>query len=77
MSRGSTLVSLLAKGVPDNDTHGGIVFSTAWKSPVEMRWVEPRHLELTCSTCAVKDITFEAVKAGDVLISYGDNLRMQ
>jgi hypothetical protein len=74
MSRGSTLVSLLAKGVPDNDTHGVVVLATAWNQPVDMRWIDPKHLELTCPTCDANDVTFEAVKAGDVVISYGNNL---
>ncbi len=76
MSRGSTLVSLIAKGVPDNDTHGEIVFSTVWNQAVDMRWIDSKHLELTCSSCEAKDVTFEVVKAGDVFISYDSNLRV-
>jgi hypothetical protein len=77
MSRGSTLVSLRAKGVPDNDTHGEIVFGTTWNQAIDMKWIDPKHLELTCSSCMAKDLTFEVVKAGDVLISYDNNLRVQ
>lgn len=77
MSRGSTLVSLRLKGVPDSNTHGEIIFGTIWNQAVDMKWVDPKHLELSCSSCTAKDVTLEVVKAGDVLISYDDNLRVQ
>jgi hypothetical protein len=77
MSRGSTLVSVRGKAVPDNDTHGVIVFGASYGAVVDMKWIDPKHLELSCSSCTVKDVNFEVVKASDVLISYDNNLRVQ
>ena len=75
MSRGATLVSLRANATPDSDTHGQVVFSATWDKPIAMNWIDPKHLELTCSSCTTKDVTFEVVKTGEVLISYDSNLR--
>jgi hypothetical protein len=76
MSRGSTLVSVRLKNVPDNDTHGLIVLDVTWNRPVEMRWIGPHNLAVSCASCTVQDVDFEVVKSGDVVITYGDNLRV-
>ena len=74
MSKGSTLVSVRPNGVPDNDTHGQIELGLIGDKGVEMKWIGPRNLSLTCATCTRQDITFEVVKSGDIVITYGDNL---
>ena len=75
MSRGSTLVSVRLTSVPDNDTHGEIVLDVAGDKPVEMMWISPHHLSLSCSSCVPQDVTDETVKAGEIAITYSDNLR--
>ena len=77
MSRGATLVSVRSNATPDSDTHGQIVFSSTWDKPIVMKWIDPMHLEVTCSSCTPKDVTFEVVKTGEVLITYDDNLKVQ
>ena len=77
MNRGATLVSLRANATPDGDTHGEIVFSTAWDKPILMDWVDPKHLALSCPSCTTRYVTFEVVKTGEMLISYDNNLRVQ
>jgi hypothetical protein len=76
MSRGSTFVSLRLKNVSDNDTHGQIVFAATWNKPVEMKWVGTHELAISCASCTTKDVDFEAVKSGDIVISYDENLRL-
>jgi hypothetical protein len=74
MSKGSTLVSVRANGVPDDSKHGLIVLGISGDKPVEMKWISPHNLGLSCLPCTPQDVNFEAVKAGDITISYGDNL---
>jgi hypothetical protein len=76
MSRGSTFVSLRLKNVPDNDTHGQIVFAVTWNKPVEMKWAGTHELAISCTSCTTKDVDFEAVKSGDIVITYDENLRI-
>jgi hypothetical protein len=73
-SRGSTIVSVILNGVPDNDTHGEIVLEMYGRHSVEMKWVGPRDLSLSCQQCTPKDVNFEAVKVGDLAITYDKNL---
>lgn len=77
MSRGSTLVSVLAKGVPDNSTHGTIVLGVTGNKPVEMKWTGPRNLALSCQPCTPQDVNFEVVRTGDVTISYSQSLSVR
>jgi hypothetical protein len=72
MSRGSTLVSVIANGVPDNATHGVVVLGISGDRSVQMQWRGPRALSLGCQQCASKDVNFQAIRAGNVTISYGD-----
>jgi hypothetical protein len=74
MSKGSTFVSILANGVPDNSTHGLIVLGVIGDRPVQMKWTDPHNLFLSCLPCTPQDVNFEAVKTGDLTISYGDGL---
>lgn len=74
MSKGSTLVSVRANGVPDNSTHGMIVLGIIGDKPVEMKWIGPHHLALSCQPCTPQDVNFEVVKSGDITISYSDSL---
>jgi hypothetical protein len=69
-SRGSTLVSVIANGVPDNDTHGEIVLEMYGAHRVEMKWTGPHNLSLVCPECDPRDVNLEAVKAGNIVISY-------
>src|SRR5579883_2760695 len=48
MSKGSTLVSIRANGVPDDSTHGVIVLGINGDHPVEMKWIGPHNLSLSC-----------------------------
>ncbi len=77
MSQGSTLVSVLAKGVPDNSTHGTIVLGVSGDRPVEMKWTGPHNLALSCQRCTPQEVNFEVVRTGDVTISYGDSLSVR
>jgi hypothetical protein len=70
MSKGSTLVSVLANGVPDNSTDGLIVLGIIGDQPVEMKWIDPHNLALSCQQCTPQDVDFEVVKSGDITISY-------
>jgi len=74
MSKGSTLVSVLAKGVPDNSTHGTIVLGVTGDKPVEMKWIGPHNLALSCPPCNPQEVNFEVVRTGEVTISYSENL---
>lgn len=77
MSKGSTLVSVRANGVPDDATHGLIVLGISGDKPIEMRWIDPHSLALSCSSCAPKDVNFEAVKTGELTISYDTGLSIR
>jgi hypothetical protein len=77
MSKGSTLVSVRANTVPDDSTHGAIVLGLIGDRPIEMKWTSPKNLALSCQTCSPQDVDFEVVKAGDITISYSDNLRVR
>ena len=77
MSRGSTLISVRLNGVPDNDTHGEIVLALYGDKPVEIKWIGPRNLALSCSSCTQRDVNDEVVKAGAILLTYDDNLRIR
>ena len=35
---------------------------------------DSKNLELTCSSCTTKDVTFEVAKTGEVFIEYDSNL---
>jgi hypothetical protein len=74
MSKGSTLVSVRANGVPDDSTHGLIVLGIIGDKPVEMKWIGPHSLALSCQPCTPQDVNFEVVKSGDITISYSDSL---
>ena len=75
-SKGSTLVSVRLNSVPDNDTHGLIVLGVDGNKPVEMEWLGLHHLALSCSACKPEDVNDEVVKAGHIIITYSDNLRI-
>ena len=75
-SRGSTFVSIVADGVPDDSTHGVIVFSVSRNQDVQERWLDAHHLEVTCSLCKWEDITLETLLVSKVVIVYGANLSM-
>ncbi|HTZ56718.1 MAG TPA: hypothetical protein VMB49_01410 [Acidobacteriaceae bacterium] len=77
MSKGSTLVSVRANGVPDDATHGLIILGIAGDHLVEMKWIDPHNLALSCSSCAPQDVNFEAIKSGDVTISYDKGLSVR
>ena len=77
MSKGSTLVSIRLNGVPDNDTHGLIVLGLDGSKPIEMNWLDSKHLGISCPSCKSTDVNFEVVKTGDITIIYGDNLRSE
>ena len=77
MSKGSTLVSVRAKGVPDDSTQGLIVLGVTGDKLIEMRWTGPYNLVLSCQPCAPQDVNFEAVRAGDITISYGETFRIR
>ncbi|HUA17851.1 MAG TPA: hypothetical protein VMB25_03840, partial [Bryobacteraceae bacterium] len=77
MSKGSTLVSVKANGVPDDATHGAIVLEITGDWPVEMKWADPRSLSVSCQECTPQNVNFEAVKAGDVTITYDKGLTVQ
>ncbi len=74
MSRGSTIVSVRLTSVPDNATHGTGVLDVFGDQTVDIRWRDPRHLFVSCKSCRPRDINFEAVKSGEVYISYDKNL---
>ena len=74
MSAGSTLVSIILSTVPDNDTHGEIVFGIRGKRNVSISWLDNRHLFVSCADCKDSDVNFEAVRTGDVSISYAAEL---
>ena len=76
MSKGSTLVSVRLTSVPDNDTHGLIVLDVTGDKPVEMKWIGPHSLALSCASCVPQDVNDETVKAGQIAITYSDNLRV-
>jgi hypothetical protein len=42
--------------------------------PVEIEWVSPQNLELSCKTCTAQGVNEEVVKTGDVRICYSDAL---
>ena len=77
MSKGSTLVSVRSNNVPGNETHGLVVLGLYGDKPVEMTWTGPHDLALSCSSCTPQDVNDEKVKAGDVVITYSGNLRIQ
>ena len=77
MSKGSTLVSVMANGVPDNATHGTIVLGIKGDWPVEMNWTSPQSLSLSCQRCSPQDVDFQAVKSGDVEITYDKGLAVR
>jgi hypothetical protein len=70
MSGGSTLVSVRFKSVPDNDTHGVIIFALRGDRNIQMTWKDAHNLVLDCFSCTQNEVTFKAVKSGDVVISY-------
>lgn len=74
MSKGSTLVSIRANHVPDDATHGLIVLGLNGDQPVEMKWNGPHSLSISCQPCTPQDVNFEAIKSGDVTISYDKGL---
>jgi hypothetical protein len=76
-SKGSTLVSVRANGVRDDSTHGLIVLGIVGDKPVEMKWIGPHNLALSCQPCTPQDVNFEVVKSGDITISYSDNLSVR
>ncbi len=77
MSKGSTFVSVRANGVPDDSTHGLIVFGVNGNKPVEMKWIGPHNLALSCQPCISQDVNLEVVKSVDITISYSDGLRVR
>lgn len=77
MSKGSTLVSVRANGVPDDSTHGLIVLGVNGDHPIEIIWSGPRSLSISCQQCTPQDVNFEAVKSGDVTISYDNGLNVR
>jgi hypothetical protein len=77
MSKGSTLVSVRANGVPDDSSHGLIVLGITGDKPVEMKWIGPHNLALSCQSCIPQDVNFEVVKSGDVIISYSDSVSVR
>ena len=76
-SKGSTLVSIRLTSVPDNDTHGLIVLGIDGDKAVEMKWIDPHHLALSCGSCSPQDINFQVVKTGDIAITYDAKLRSE
>jgi hypothetical protein len=74
MSKGSTLVSLRLNTVPDNDMHGEIVLGVDGDRSIQMIWASPRSLMVSCDSCTPKDVNFEAVRAGEVTITYSQSL---
>lgn len=74
MGKGSTLVSLRLKSVPDNDTHGVIVFAAQGDKTIETKWNSARSLLISCDSCTQNDVNFEVVKSGDVVVRYGSGL---
>ena len=76
-SRGSTLVSVRLSSVLDTDTHGLIVLGVNGNKAVEMKWIDARHLLLSCASCNPDEVNFESVKTGDVNVSYDINLRQK
>jgi hypothetical protein len=74
MSRGSTLVSIRLKGVPDNEAHGSVVLGLYGDKDVQVSWQNSRGLTIACASCKPSDVNFQAVRSGDVVISYGSEL---
>ncbi len=74
MSKGSTLVSVRLKNVPDNETYGVIVLGLAGNQSLVVRWIGPNELFLDCATCNPDNINFEVVKTGDIKVVYGRSL---
>jgi hypothetical protein len=70
MGRGSTLLSVRHLNVPDNDTHGVVVFAVSGVRKMEFNWRDARTLAVKCDACAEGEINFKAVKSGDVEIVY-------
>jgi hypothetical protein len=76
MSRGSTLVSIRANSVSDDSTHGQVVFGIDGDHPIMVQWTDPHDLAVNCSSCKPEDVNFEAVKAGETTIRYGNSLQV-
>jgi hypothetical protein len=77
MSYGSTLVSIREKGVPDNDTHGLIVFGARGDQDVKIAWKNARNLMISCSSCKQEDVNYEVVKSDGVIISYSPEIAVR
>jgi hypothetical protein len=56
------------------DTHREIVLGLNGQYVVDMKWTGPQDLFLSCSQCSLKNVNFEAVRAGDTTITYDKNL---
>jgi hypothetical protein len=74
MGRGSTLVSIRLNGVPDNDTHGGIVLGLYGNKDVHVSWRDSRELTIDCPSCRSSDVDSQTVKSAGVTIHYGSEL---
>lgn len=77
MSKGSTLVSVRSNRVPDNDTHGLVVFQVVGDRPIEIKWLSAHNLAISCASCTSQDVSFEVVKSDDLIISYSNNLAIR
>lgn len=77
-SRGATMVSirLNSLSVSDSDTHGEVVLAVSGDKAVEMKWIDAKHLAMSCNACAAGEVNLEVVKAGEVFLTYDANLRV-